>query len=102
MAQNGASSEPIRQDLEVAFEREFESLAFINPLMMFSASPMQWWTVLATIQLACRCEEFDGPTRRIVEDMARQIQARVAPYGALAAVAEAGWLPGAGREVTCD
>jgi hypothetical protein len=52
---------------------------------------IQAMCLLGQIQLACRHVQNTGPTRRIVERIARKLQEAVSITPALAAVAEAGW-----------
>lgn len=74
---------------EQQFLEEFKELESRELLMRLTA--MQAWSVLSSIQLACRHPKFCGPTRQIAEEVARTIQGAIAPSGALAQVAAAGW-----------
>jgi hypothetical protein len=79
--------------LERAFRREFRTMCGREDRMLVAATPLQLWSVLSAVQLACRHPGFNGPTRKIVEEVARRIQNLVASDGALAVIAERGWNP---------
>lgn len=49
------------------------------------------WILMSTLQLACRHPQFNGPTRKIAEEIARQIQGAVADSDSLKMLAEMGW-----------
>lgn len=75
------------------FHEEFKRLLGSHPGLEFRLTAMQAWCLFATIQLACRHPQFVGPTRQIVEEIARQVQSEIATTPALEALAEKGWDP---------
>jgi hypothetical protein len=77
-------------EAEVAAALEY--LSRREPLQI-SIQPMMAWALLAQLQLACRHPRNQGPTRRMVERFARQLQGLIAPEGVLARLAERGWKP---------
>jgi hypothetical protein len=79
------------ESLESRFVAELADLA--DSPIVFQASWLEWWSLMATAQLAMRHPEYTGPTREIVERLVRRMQAVLAPGGALAEVAEQGWRP---------
>lgn len=75
------------------FQEEYLVLFRSGEGIRIEATPATWWCMMSAVQLACRHPDFDGPTRHIAEQAARQIQRLIAPSGALAIVAERGWNP---------
>jgi hypothetical protein len=74
------------------FSAEFSLLEF-HPGVLLELDGVQAWCLLSSIQLACRHPKFTGPTRQVAEQIGRLLQDAVAPSGALAQLAEAGWNP---------
>jgi hypothetical protein len=64
-----------------------------GPNLTVELSPFEAWCLMATVQLACRHPEFNGPTRQIAEKTARRLQAMVATTPPLQMLAERGWDP---------
>lgn len=77
--------------LQAEFEAEFEALTARTHHLYLRLTPLEAWALLGQIQLAMRHPKNVGPTRRMVESIARRIQFVVAPEGALAIIARRGW-----------
>jgi hypothetical protein len=84
---------PDDDQLEAQFIAEFAALAARVDTIRLSLTPLEAWALVCQLQLACRHPENTGPTRQMVEQIARRLQFIVAPSGALAVVAERGWNP---------
>jgi hypothetical protein len=56
-------------------------------------TPIDVWTLLSAVQLACRHPGFHGPARELAEQAARKLQNLVGVSPILAEVAEMGWDP---------
>lgn len=77
-----------QQKFLAAITRLFEDQ---QPLHI-ETSKQQMWCLLTAVQLACRHPKFNGPTRKIVEPLARQIGvALVANDTDLKMLFEMGW-----------
>lgn len=72
------------------FTKEFCDLEN-HPGVVLQLGAIQAWSLLSTIQLACRHPEFVGPTREMSEAIARQLEEGIAVTPALAIVARRGW-----------
>lgn len=83
--------------LEAAFAREYCLLK--DRRVILELGGIQAWSLMSTIQLACRHPKFTGPTRDIVKDIARAIQTELANNLVLSKVAEMGWCPDYDEEV---
>ncbi len=55
------------------FLQAIERLCKDKQPVQVEMSKHELWCILSTIQLACRHPHFDGPTRKIVEQIARQL-----------------------------
>jgi len=74
-------------DLYEKFVAEFAEMEN-HPGIELRLDAMQGWAIFSAIQLACRHPLFQGPTRQMVEAIARRLQEVVAQTPALKAIAE--------------
>lgn len=81
----------VNDDIYARFREEFAGMEQ-HPGIVLDLSGYQAWCLLGQIQLACRHPENVGPSRQIVEGLARTIEAEVATTPALQEVARRGWL----------
>lgn len=68
------------------FSKEFCDLEN-HPGVVLQLGAIQAWSLLSTIQLACRHPEFVGPTREMAEAIARLLEEGIVVTPALAIVA---------------
>lgn len=80
-------------ELERQFSAEFAALSSRTQAIYLELSPLDVWIILSQLQLALRHPENVGESAAKARQIARQLQAFVAPDGALAIVAERGWNP---------
>jgi hypothetical protein len=74
------------------FDDVLEALQ-IRPPITWQLSALQGWIVLTQLQLALRHPHNTGASAQLVRELAQALQDAVAPDGALAALAAAGWDP---------
>ena len=76
-----------------AFKDEIEAIARAGDIhLALHLDFLSAWSLLATLQLACRHPAFGGATREVAERVARQVQEAIAPPGSMRGmVAEMGW-----------
>ena len=75
------------------FSEELTRLADNPEVLSFGMTRKEMWVILCQLQLSLRHPQNTGSTSLIAKDIARRLQAIVAPSGALAEVAEMGWNP---------
>ena len=75
------------------FSEELTRLADNPEVLSFGMTRKEMWVILCQLQLSLRHPQNTGATSLIANDIARRLQAIVAPSGALAEVAEMGWNP---------
>lgn len=73
------------------FSIEFMRLAENTTPILLSLRPLEAWIILSHLQLALRHPENVGESARVARRIAEQLQAFVAPSGALREVARRGW-----------
>jgi hypothetical protein len=78
--------------LQQEFIAEFRQLETLPPIVL-ELTAVEAWILLSQIQLACRHPENTGPSRKMVEGLARRIQDVLAQTPALYAIAQRGWDP---------
>lgn len=76
---------------EEEFGRDFQKLCNDPMIISFSLSPLAAWAIMCSIQLAYRHPKNTGPTQKIANQFACELQKRLAITPVLAAIAEAGW-----------
>lgn len=79
------------EELERQFSAEFQALASRTEAFCLVISPLEAWIILSQLQLALRHSENTGESALKARAIARELQAFVAPGGALAIVARRGW-----------
>ena len=78
--------------LQQRFVQEFGTFLSKRETVAMVLTPVEAWAVLGMLQLASRPPGSPEHIRRAAEQVARRIQAAIAPPGsALAEVAELGW-----------
>jgi len=77
--------------LEAQFSAEFAALYHNRRTIALHIRLVDAWILLSQLQLALRHSENTGPSAERARHIAKQLQAIVAPSGALAIVAERGW-----------
>ena len=80
-------------DLLGRFSEELTRLADNPEILSLGVTRKEMWVIFCQLQLALRHPQNTGSTSLIAKDIARRLQAIVAPSGALAEVAEMGWHP---------
>jgi|SRR5262245_28497248 len=88
---------PVRMETDMLLNKE-NSLAALERLhkdpapVQIKMTKFELWTLLATVQLACRHPQFQGPSRVIAEGVARQLGESLTRTDLhLRALFEAGW-----------
>jgi hypothetical protein len=92
VAQADAESLPADFPSQAEFDAAFLALIERTPSgVLLHLHVDQAWALMSTIQMACHLVGFVGPTRELVEVIAREIQAGIAASGPLAVAARHGW-----------
>lgn len=78
-------------ELEAQFVAEFKALAERKQNVCLEMKPLDAWIILSQLQLALRHPQNTGEAAQRARHIAHQLQAIVAPDGALAIVALRGW-----------
>lgn len=79
-------------DVRERFAEELTAVARRTDVLEVPLTPIQAWATMAQLQLAARHPDNAGITKAIAQEVARRLQALIAPPGSLlATVAEMGW-----------
>lgn len=84
--------DPMNRQLERQFKDDFIRLGEA-PDVFIQLTATAAWCLLGQLQLACRHPRNNGASRQVAEDVAHEIQDRLATTPALRRVAEMGWDP---------
>lgn len=73
------------------FRLDAKSIAAMDARFVVELDVATTAQLISAIQLACRHPQFKGPTRTKVEEVARELQAKISLTPRIALMLEAGW-----------